>query len=106
MTCPTSVELAGPEGRRLLVEAIFERVDVLGLAIVEITPTPEAESRGWAAAFGEPAVMSVKVKSGRGERSRTSTIHPGHPTLGTEPPICVTVTVIGRARPTIDHKSQ
>jgi len=65
---PALWALAGPDGRRLLVEAIFERIDVLGLASAEITPTPEAESRGWAAAFGDPVVLGVKVKTGRGER--------------------------------------
>ena len=29
---PTLWALAGPDGRRLLVEAVFERIDVLGLA--------------------------------------------------------------------------
>jgi DNA invertase Pin-like site-specific DNA recombinase len=59
---------AAPDGQRLLVEAIFERIDVLGLVSADITPTPEAESRGWSIAFGDPVVLGAKVKTGRGER--------------------------------------
>ena len=49
---------------------MFERIDVLGISSVEITPTPEADACGWSDAFGEPVAISVKVKTGRGERYR------------------------------------
>jgi hypothetical protein len=42
------------------VEALFERIDVLGISSVEITPTPEADACGWADAFGEPVALSGK----------------------------------------------
>jgi hypothetical protein len=75
---PALWALAEPSGRRLLAEAIFEPIDVLGTNSVEITPTPEAQSRGWSDAFGEPIVLSVKVKTGRGERDSASlTQRPG-----------------------------
>jgi hypothetical protein len=54
------------------VEALFERIDVLGISSVEITPTPEADACGWSDAFGEPVALSVKVKTGRGERDSAS----------------------------------
>ena len=65
---PALWQAAEPSGRRLLVEAVFERIDVLGISSVEITPTPEADACGWSDAFGEPVALSVKVKTGRGER--------------------------------------
>jgi DNA invertase Pin-like site-specific DNA recombinase len=67
---PALWRAAEPSGRRLLAEAVFERIDVLGISAAEITPTPEADARGWSEAFGEPVVLTVKVKTGRGERTR------------------------------------
>ena len=66
---PALWHAAEPSGRRLLAEAVFERIDVLGIGIAEITPTPEADAHGWSDAFGEPVVLSVNLKTGRGERS-------------------------------------
>jgi len=66
---------ADASGRRLLAEAVFERIDVLGIACAEITPTPEAESRGRSDASGEPVVLSAKVKTGRGERDSPFVTH-------------------------------
>ena len=67
---PALWHAAEPSGRRLLAEAVFERIDVLGIGIAEITPTPEADAHGWSDAFGEPVVLSVNLKTGRGERSQ------------------------------------
>ena len=43
---------ADDSGRRLLTEAIFEKVEVLGIQSVTIHPTPEADAHGWSEAFG------------------------------------------------------
>ncbi len=62
-------------GRRLLTEALFEKVEVLGVKSVTIHPTPEADAHGWSDAFGpEPLLIAVGVVAdaigtdGRGER--------------------------------------
>jgi DNA invertase Pin-like site-specific DNA recombinase len=63
---------ADDSGRRLLTEALFETVEVLGVQSVTIHPTPEADAHGWSDAFGaEPLLLSVGGKvstDGRGER--------------------------------------
>jgi len=63
---------ADDSGRRLLTEALFEKVEVLGVQSVTIHPTPEADAHGWSDAFGpEPLLLSVAAKvstDGRGER--------------------------------------
>jgi DNA invertase Pin-like site-specific DNA recombinase len=59
---------AAPDSRRALAEAIFERVEVLGLLSMRVSPTPAAIARGFAEAF-----LSVGAGYGRGERSRTET---------------------------------
>ncbi|HEY8815009.1 MAG TPA: hypothetical protein VIP57_07895, partial [Candidatus Dormibacteraeota bacterium] len=65
---------ADDSGRRLLTEALFEKVEVLGVQSVTIHPTPEADAHGWSDAFGaEPLLLSLGGKvstDGRGERSR------------------------------------
>jgi hypothetical protein len=62
-------------GRRLLTEALFEKVEVLGVQSVTMHPTPEADAHGWSDAFGpEPLLAHVEVVAdaigtyGRGER--------------------------------------
>jgi hypothetical protein len=67
---------ADDTGRRLLTEAIFEKVEVLGVQSVTIHPTPEADAHGWSDAFGSlPLLLDAGRASstvGRGERSQTS----------------------------------
>ncbi|MBA3234752.1 MAG: hypothetical protein H0T59_02010 [Chloroflexi bacterium] len=57
-------------GRHAIAEAVFERIDVLGLTDYTFTLTAHAKARGWDAAFGAGAESSVISRSGRGERSR------------------------------------
>jgi len=68
---------ADDSGRRLLTEALFERVEVLGVQSVAIHPTPEADAHGWSDAFGpEPLLLNTGRAfrtNGRGERSHTAT---------------------------------
>jgi hypothetical protein len=55
-------------GRHAIAEAVFERIDVLGVTDYTFTLTAAAKARGWDAAFG-PGVLRVKQgQSGRGER--------------------------------------
>ena len=65
---------AEDSGRRLLTEALFEKVEVLGLNVVEIHPTPEADAHGWSDAFGpDPLLLDIGAlvhNDGRGERDR------------------------------------
>jgi hypothetical protein len=59
-------------GRRLLTEAIFEKVRVLGVQSVTIHPTPEADAHGWSEAFGSVPLLLNAGRAfstdGRGER--------------------------------------
>ncbi len=68
---------ADDSGRRLLTEAIFEKVEVLGVQSVTIHPTPEADAHGWSEAFGTlPLLLNAGrafSTDGRGERRQTST---------------------------------
>ncbi|HMC02557.1 MAG TPA: hypothetical protein VKI23_00410 [Cellulomonadaceae bacterium] len=59
-----------PERRRNLAEAIFERIEVLGVKEAIITPTPEAEAHGWREAWGDAVLTAHRDGYGRGERSR------------------------------------
>ena len=52
-----------PSSRRALAEALFERVEVLGLRRMRIEPTPSAVAAGLVAAFS-----SALAGYGRGER--------------------------------------
>jgi len=69
---------ADDTGRRLLTEAIFEKVEVLGVQSVTIHPTPEADAHGWSEAFGTlPLLLNAGRASstdGRGERTSGDTI--------------------------------
>ena len=73
---------ADDSGRRLLTEAIFEKVEVLGVQSVTIHPTPEAGAHGWSDAFGTlpplPSAGRASRTDGRGERDSPSrTQRPG-----------------------------
>jgi len=52
---------ADDSGRRLLTEAIFEKVEVLGVQSVTIHPTPEADAQGWSEAFGSVPLLLTLV---------------------------------------------
>jgi DNA invertase Pin-like site-specific DNA recombinase len=63
---------ADDSGRRLLTEALFEKVEVLGVQSVTIHPTPEADAHGWSDAFGSVPLLLNAGRAfstdGRGER--------------------------------------
>jgi len=68
---------ADDTGRRLLTEAIFEKVEVLGVQSVTIHPTAEADAHGWSDAFGSVPLQLNAGRafstSGRGERDSPAT---------------------------------
>ena len=55
-------------GRHAIAEAVFERIDVLGVTDYTFTLTAHAKARGWDAAFGAGVVRTKEGRSGRGER--------------------------------------
>jgi hypothetical protein len=60
-----------PDGRRMIAEAAFDRIEALGLDL-DVTPSIEADQYGWAEVFG-PNPLIVPLSSsigqcGRGER--------------------------------------
>jgi hypothetical protein len=59
-------------GRKSIAEAVFERIDVLGATGYTFTLTAHAKARGWDVAFGARDVAVTNGRSGRGERSHTS----------------------------------
>jgi hypothetical protein len=63
-----------------LTEALFEKVEVLGVQSVTIHPTPEADAHGWSEAFGPvPLLLNAGrafCTAGRGERIRADTPSP------------------------------
>jgi hypothetical protein len=63
---PALWDAADDSGRRLLTEALFEKVEVLGVRSVAVHPTPEADAHGWSDAFG-PAPLLIPVEIGAGE---------------------------------------
>ena len=60
-------EAEGGQGRALLAQALFERIDVLGMKEATVTLTEHASRHGFGAVLPEEFGISV---SGRGERSR------------------------------------
>lgn len=69
---PRLWDASGPHERKLLANAVFERVDVLGVERVILTVTDEARRHGWLAAWaGRELTVPLSVESvgyGRGER--------------------------------------
>jgi len=67
-------------GRRLLTEALFEKVEVLGVKSVTIHPTPEADAHEWSDAFGSVPLLLNAGRAfstdGRGERISADTPSP------------------------------
>jgi hypothetical protein len=59
-------------GRHAIAEAVFERIDVLGVTDYTFTLTAQAKARGWDAAFGAGVVRTKEGRSGRGERTQAS----------------------------------
>jgi len=55
---------SGPEGRRAIAAAAFERIDAIGLDLV-LHLTPEAEAFGWGQAFAGKRLV-VKIDRGSG----------------------------------------
>ena len=55
-------------GRHAIAEAVFERIDVLGVTDYTFTLTAAAKARRWDAAFG-PGVLCVWEQGGRGKTS-------------------------------------
>ena len=59
-------------GRKAIAEAVFERIDVLGVTDFTFTLTAQARARGWDAAFG-PGVLRVEDgHSSRAEMADTA----------------------------------
>ena len=54
-------------GRKAIAEAVFERIDVLGVTDYTFTLTAHAKARGWDAAFGGGIATVKEGRSGRGE---------------------------------------
>jgi hypothetical protein len=59
--------------RHAIAEAVFERVDVLGVTDYTFTLTAHAKARGWDAALGPGLVRVKEGQSGRGERGCPAT---------------------------------
>ncbi|MEX1169632.1 MAG: hypothetical protein WEE50_05765 [Chloroflexota bacterium] len=53
-------------GRHAIAEAVFERIDVLGVTDYTFTLTAHAKARGWDAAFGS-GVLRLNDQCGRGK---------------------------------------
>jgi hypothetical protein len=53
-------------GRHAIAEAVFERIDVLGVTDYTFTLTAHAKARGWGAAFGT-GVLRLQGQGGRGK---------------------------------------
>jgi hypothetical protein len=60
-------------GRHAIAEAVFERIDVLGVTDYTFTLTAQAKARGWDAAFGAGVVRVKEGRSGRGEGDSPAT---------------------------------
>jgi hypothetical protein len=58
--------------RQAIAQAVFERIDVLGVTDYTFTLTAPPKARGWDAAFGAGVVRAKEGRSGRGERSQPS----------------------------------
>jgi hypothetical protein len=63
---------AEPLTKHRIVQALFEKVEVLGPNEVWLYPSVEAEVRGWAAAMSGEFRVEVR-KTGRGERDCPAT---------------------------------
>jgi hypothetical protein len=63
---PKLWEQADGSGRKLLAEAMFERVDVLGVQKVRIHPTPTAVRYGWAEAWNGAKLLVMVGARGFG----------------------------------------
>ena len=59
-------------GRHAIAEAVFERIDALGVTDYTFTLTARAKAHGWDVAFGGGDVRAKEGRSGRGERSQTT----------------------------------
>ena len=66
---PTLWARTSDAGRHAIAEAVFERIDVLGVTDYTFTLTNRAKAHGWDAAFGGGIVRVKEGRFGRGERS-------------------------------------
>ena len=62
-------------GRHAIAEAVFERIEVLGVTDYTFTLTAHTNARGWDAAFGAGVVRVKEGQSGRGERRQATLRH-------------------------------
>ena len=62
-------------GRHAIAEAVFERIDVLGVTDYTVTLTAHAKARGWDTAFVAGVVRLKEGQSGRGERRQATLRH-------------------------------
>ncbi len=60
-------------GRHAIAEAVFERIDVLGVTDYTFTLTSHAKARGWDAAFGSGVLRLER----QGSRGKTPTLQTG-----------------------------
>lgn len=60
-------------GRHAIAEAVFERIEVLGVTDYTFTLTAHAKALGWDVAFGAGVVRVKEGQSGRGERDSRAT---------------------------------
>jgi hypothetical protein len=64
----------GGRGRKLLAEALFERIDALGLRELTVRLTDTAIAHGFGAVIPSRLELGI-LGNGRGERSRANTFH-------------------------------
>jgi hypothetical protein len=62
---------ATPQTQHRILQALFERMEVLGPNQIWLVPSVEAEERGWAAAMSGEFRVEER-RTGRGERDRPS----------------------------------
>ncbi|HEV8488968.1 MAG TPA: recombinase family protein [Candidatus Limnocylindrales bacterium] len=60
-------------GRRAIADAVFERVEILGVEHYWLAVTPAAKAHGWDVAAGAGKISHSIGQSGRGERDSAST---------------------------------
>jgi hypothetical protein len=69
---PVLWAMTSDAGRHAITEAVFERIDVLGVTDYTFTLTAHAKARGWDAAFGAGVARVKDREFGRGERASAS----------------------------------
>jgi DNA invertase Pin-like site-specific DNA recombinase len=67
---PAVWDEAEPSGRRLLAEALFERIDVLGSSKVKLHPSASAKAQGWDVAWNGARLVVMVGARGLGPTHR------------------------------------